>query len=73
MPKALPLVQACAETLDEIHAPSELLLYLESLPLSISPVAGVHPQMIEAGELHISARCTVSSVLIPSQSITLAL
>jgi hypothetical protein len=53
-----------------IHTPSKLLLYPVLAPI-FSPVAGIHPQMFEAGELHM---CSLhSSVLIPSQSITLAL
>src|SRR5215216_4418757 len=59
-----------AWTLDEIHTPSKLLLH-PALALVLATIASIHPQMFEARKLRI--RLLQSSVLIPSQSITLAL
>ena len=43
---------ALAWALHELHAPSELLLRPVVAPI-ISPAAGAHPQMFEAGKRHI--------------------
>src|SRR5215207_2125586 len=50
-----------AGTLNELHTPSECLLYPILAPI-FSPVAGVYPQMFEAGEVHI---CSLQERLDP--------
>src|SRR5215210_3517801 len=59
-----------ARTLDEIHTPSKFLLR-PVLALVLAPVASIHPyRCLRRGNCVSACR---SSVLIPSQSITLAL